>query len=303
MGLTNNSITVGSDGDRPVEMAYTDSGNRSAKGADYCLLLLHGLLGHRGTWSLLLPHFDERFRCIAPDLIGCGYSSKPTLADMPDRRRYSLEMQATYLREFVRRLGVEEIILVGHSLGGGLALMTACNEWPDGPRIRGLVLIAAAAYPQPMPGYIDELVGRPGRLLLLPAVQRLLFRAGIVQWVVRLTHRRMFYDAAKIPAGHDEAAIDILRSEGIFYAHRESARNAAPEDIESFPERYRQLSCPTLVIWGKDDRVVPALNALRLEGDIPGARLHVFDECGHVPHLEYPHESAAVIRDWARHQL
>jgi pimeloyl-ACP methyl ester carboxylesterase len=113
----------------------------------------------------------------------------------------------------------------------------------------------------------------------------------------------MFHDPDKIPEGHDEAAIDILRSKGIFYALRESARNAVPEDVDSFPERYRQLSCPTLVIWGKEDRVVPALNALRLEADIPGARLHVFDECGHLPHLEYPHESAAVIRDWARYQL
>lgn len=295
-------LCVGSDGDRP-EMAYTDSGNRSAGRTDYCLLLLHGLLDHRGTWSLLLPHFDERFRCIAPDLIGSGRSSKPALADTPERQRYSLTMQAAYLREFVRRLGVEEIILVGHSLGGGLALTLACSEWPDGPRVRGLVLIAAAAYPQPMPGYLDELVGRPGRLLLIPAVQRLLFRTGVVQRLVRLTHRRMFHDPDKIPEGHDEAAIDILRSKGIFYALRESARNAVPEDVDSFPERYRQISCPTLVIWGKEDRVVPALNALRLEADIPGARLHVFDECGHLPHLEYPHESAAVIRDWARYQL
>lgn len=298
-----NPLTVGSDADRPVEMAYTDTGPERAGRPDYCLLLLHGLLDHRGTWSHLLPHFDDRFRCIAPDLIGCGHSSKPTLADSPERLRYSLAMQAAYLREFVRRLDVAEIILVGNSLGGGLALMLACSEWPDGPRVRGLVLIAAAAYPQPMPGYLDELVGRPGRILLIPAVQRLLFRLGVVQWLVRLTHRRMFYDPEKIPEGHVEAAIDILRSEGIFYAHREAARNAVPEDAVSFAERYRRISCPTLIIWGKEDRVVPALNALRLEADIPGARLHIFDECGHVPHLEYPEETTAVIRDWARHQL
>ena len=82
-----------------------------------------------------------------------------------------------------------------------------------------------------------------------------------------------------------------------------TARNLVPSDINTFPQKYGTIRLPTLIVWGKEDRIIPALNALRLEADLPLAKLHVFDQCGHAPHLEYPEETAVVVRDWIRYNL
>ena len=84
------------------------------------------------------------------------------------------------------------------------------------------------------------------------------------------------------------------------YLEQLAARNLIPRDMTSFPDHYRHIDAPTLILWGRDDRIVPPLFALLFEEEIPGSTLHVFDECGHASHLELPVETAVVIRDWIR---
>ena len=98
-------------------------------------------------------------------------------------------------------------------------------------------------------------------------------------------------------------ATDILKLDGSPYACRWAARNMIPPDIESLRQRFSEITCPTLIIWGREDRIIPALFALLFEADIPKSKLHVFDDCGHAPQLEYPVETTAVIRDWAINNL
>lgn len=283
-----------------VDMAYVDSGDSSAP---HTLLLLHGLFDQGGTWRFLLPHFDERFRLIAPDLIGSGHSDKPRLESVPPAERYTIGMHAGHLRELVRGLDLKDVILVGNSLGGAIALWLVCTAWPQGPRVRGLVLIDAAAYPQELPGHIREAAGRAGALLENRLVRCLALRLGIVERVVRSVLRNVYFDHDKIPPELVEDAIEVIRSDNGAYAARLAAQNVVPPDASTFPEKYRQIDCPTLIVWGREDSITSPLCALRLEADIPGARLHVFDECGHAPQLEYPLETAVLIRDWVLHSL
>ena len=130
------TVTLDAGPGEPAQMAFTDSGDASAP---HTLLLLHGLLDQASTWRLLLPHFDEPFRLIAPDLIGSGFSDKPRLESVPQSERYTVDMHARHLRELAQRLELRDVILVGNSLGGAIALWLLCTAWPQGPGVRGLV--------------------------------------------------------------------------------------------------------------------------------------------------------------------
>ena len=82
---------------------------------------------------------------------------------------------------------------------------------------------------------------------------------------------------------------------GTPFSYRMTVRNLTPPDIDTFPDRYAGMRLPALIVWGRQDPIVPALNALRFEADLPAAKLQIFDDCGHVPHLERPR------RDGSRH--
>jgi pimeloyl-ACP methyl ester carboxylesterase len=295
------AVVGGDESGAPIRMAYTEAGDPHA---EVNLLLLHGLFDQRGTWSYLTPHLVAAgFHVIAPDLIGFGASSRPLLRDLPDDERYSVDTQVAFLRTFIRQLDLDDLVLVGSSLGGGAALRMLCTAWPGGPRIRGLVLEAAAGHAQTLPPYIQLLAGVPGRLFLHPWVQPLALATGVARFLTRRTFRQVFFDPEKIPRDLLDDAVDLLRTPNTLYAYSESARNLIPQDIASFSDRYRDIDAPTLILWGRDDRIVPPLFALLFEGEIPDSTLHVFDECGHAPHLELPVETAVVIRDWMRRHI
>lgn len=296
------TVVVGCDDGEPIEMPYLEQGNPEA---EYTLLLLHGLFDHKGTWGPMRAHFDDRFRLIAPDTAGFGRSTKPHLGSAPPAERYTVDMYAGYVRRFVAELGLDNFVLVGNSLGGGIALRLTCSPWKAAPppTVRGLVLIDAAGYPQAIPGYIQEMAGFPGALIASRVGHWLGTRLGIIPSVVRRAAGHVFHDPSRMSAEVIEEAIDILRDRDTVRAYRLAARNLVPDDIATFPERYRDITCPTLIVWGQEDHIVPALFALRFDADIPGSKLHVFQECGHAPHIEYAAETAILIRDWLRHNL
>ena len=126
--------------------------------------MLHGLFDHKGTWRRLWGLLEGTCRLVAPDLVGNGRSSKPRLAGRPVAYPYSLAMHCDHLEVLLERVGAHQVVLVGNSLGAGLALYLMCRRPQAARRVRGLVLIDAAAYPQAMPGYIHQMGGWPGRL-------------------------------------------------------------------------------------------------------------------------------------------
>ena len=143
-----------------VEMAYIDNG-----GGDHPpLVLLHGVFDNKATWFRLAARLAAR-RLIAPDLIGHGHSSKPTFAARPEHERYSPDMQVGYLAAFITALDLDDVILVGNSLGGGLALRLYLDFPALAAKVRGLVLIDAAGYPHKLPVHVRTLGSYPGKLL------------------------------------------------------------------------------------------------------------------------------------------
>ncbi|MCH2661407.1 alpha/beta hydrolase [bacterium] len=249
------------------------------------LVLLHGLFDTKATWLRLAPLLPQ-YRLIAPDLLGHGDSAKPDCAAEPPARRYAPDMQVDALRDFIAALDLDKLVLVGSSLGGGLALRLLLR-FPE-LQLRGLVLIAAAGYPQALPGYLGLLGGWPGRLLATAPLGALARHAGLLRLISHRTFRRCFHDPDKIPPALVAATHAALAAPGALYAYHQSAKNIVPPDNADFHRRFADIACPTLVLWGARDRVLDPRNAHRFAADIPGAELHLLPDCGHAPHLEYP---------------
>ena len=282
---------------KDMELVYLDNHNTTGSST---LLLLHGLFDHKGTWSSLCPYLNRHFRLLAPDLIGFGHSSKPLLDHLPVSYRYSPPMHAEYLCRFILQRGLDDVILVGNSLGGGIALYLALQFPQLQCRTRGLVLIDAAGYPQQLPGHIQELGGWLGTLMNNPFFRWLAFRTGLVSLVVQKTFEHAFYDERLITPELKNATLEILKSRNIFYAYKTAAQNILPAGHQEMVKKFAQITCPTLLIWGREDRIIPVLSALRFKEDIPHANLHIIEQCGHSPQLEHPEQVARLIGTWAQ---
>ncbi len=279
-----------------VEIAYIDNGGRRDHPP---LVLLHGIFDNKATWFRLTARLPGH-RIIAPDLLGHGHSSKPIFAARPAHERYSPDMQVGYLASFIAALDLDAVILIGNSLGGGLALRLYLDFPALAAKVRGLVLIDAAGYPHELPGHVQTLGGPLGKLLAHTPLYTIARTCGLLRWAAWRTFRRCFHDRSKIPPELATAAHAALATPNAAYAYHYSARNLVPPDLATFHQRFGAITCPTLVLWGQQDRVLPVRSAQRFAADLPAADLHVFANCGHAPHLEYSDETAAYIKQWIK---
>lgn len=265
-----------------IDIAYRDSGGQSDKPV---LLLLHGVFDQKGTWDQLVEQLPQ-YRAVAPDLVGHGQSSKPRLEHIPMAYRYSPDMQVEYLSLFIEKLQLESLVLVGSSLGGGIALRLYLDYPAVRAKTRALVLAAAAGYRQALPGHVYAMGHWLGRLLQSAPGGKLAQGLHLTHLAARRSIKRCFYDRKKIPGQLYDQALAALQDPNAFYAYRYSARNITPPDIAAFEQRFAEIACPTLIFWGREDRVINPLAALRFQAEIVDAELHLFDECGHAPHIE-----------------
>lgn len=264
-----------------LRLAYADSGQNSSQ----TLLLIHGIFDHKGTWRSLVEHLTD-VRCVAPDLLGHGQSDRPSLVHLPPEQRYSPNMQADYVAHLVEHLGIESIVLGGSSLGGGIALRLFLDYPAIRRRTQAIILSAAAGYRQPLPGYIREMGGWLGSLLKHPITQAISQKTGLLSHGARRSVARCFYDARAIPPALVEETLSALEEPNAFGAYQLAARNIMPPDLDQFSDRLSEIDVPTLIFWGREDRVISPLSALRFSKDIPDTQLHLFDRCGHAPHIE-----------------
>ena len=290
------AVTVGTEDGKPVQLAYTCYGQVEAP---VHLLLIHGLFDDQRTWQYLLPHLrhDDRYM-VTVDLLGTGLSSTPHLATTPATHRYDADLHVKQLRQLIAELSLRNLVLMGSSLGGGLALRMLCTPWPDRPAMVGLILEDAAAYPQQIPSLLRVFQGRLGSLITAPWSRRVLLSLGIAQWVIKRSIRRAFADPDAIPPGLWERYLSLLTSSQRIRAAQETARNMVPSNMDWIVDAYSSVAWPTLVCWGRQDRVISPLYAQRLAEDVPQSKLHLIDDCGHAPHLEKPRQLAQTIGEW-----
>jgi pimeloyl-ACP methyl ester carboxylesterase len=236
-------------------LRYVDSG-----GSGPVIVLLHGMGNDSEAWAFNTPALSRNFRVIALDQLGYGKSDKPLV-------NYRVALWVDFLDRFLRELKVEKVSLVGASLGGWIAASYAL-EHPD--RVERLVLISTGGYPLP------EGVGEKELRLLNPSTRaevRVLLDAVFVNPLLRSEQALDFVYAKRMSAGDgwtNRAMIEsMLRNEDVIGA------------------RFREIRTPTLLVWGRDDRMTPLKSIGEpLSRDIPGSKLVVIDAAGHLPQIE-----------------
>ena len=265
--------------DAPVKLFVEEKGEGSP------LLLIHGFGASTFTWREIAPALARQHRVIAVDLKGFGQSDKPF------DERYSVFDQAELLKQLIIDKDLRDLTLIGHSFGGGVALVLALDEDPQlKGRIKKLVLLDTIAYPQDIPVAFKMLdmpvVSHVGVRMLPPAVQ------------ARLALRIAYLDNSKIDDDEVEMYAAPLRTAAGKHAISHSARQIMPEDLEEISKRYASIELPTLIAWCDYDRVVPLDVGLKLRRTLPNATLEIIDSCGHMPHEEQPEATLELIEDF-----
>jgi pimeloyl-ACP methyl ester carboxylesterase len=229
------------------------------------VLFLHGFASSLETWDAVQPLVAKSRRTLAVDLKGFGYSARPA-------GDYSPPAQAKMLLELLDQQGIHEVIVVAHSWGTSIALAMAL-EAPQ--RVKRLALYDAWAYEEQLPPFF--LWART------PNVGEFLFRA----FYKERPYERIafaFYDRERYVT---EPLLDLteaaLERPGTVAAALEATRGQTYDEWQS---RYRSISAPTLLLWGRDDEVTTLAFGERLARELPNARLAVYPRCGHFPMIE-----------------
>lgn len=238
------------------------------------LVLLHGFGASSFSWRRIMPALSGRCRVIAPDLKGFGLSQKPRDTG------YAVADQAELIIDFMRRLDLQNVILGGHSFGGAVALLTelTISETSESP-ISGLILMDAAAYPQPLPAFF--------KILRTPLLNRLTLSLLPPAMLVRSMLKQSVYDPRTITEEMVTGYSAGLAQPGAGWTALATARRIIPPNADTLPSLYPSISKPSLILWGAEDRITPLASGKRLAEALPSSRLTVFSSCGHMPQEEW----------------
>lgn len=263
------------------ELSYVDSGSGPA------VLFIHGILGSLRQWEHLIDAMDDDHRVVMPDLFGHGKSAKP-FGD------YSLSAHAAAMRDLLDHLGIERVTVVGHSLGGGIA-MQFFYLFPE--RVERLVLVSSGGL-----GREVNLVLRSATLPGAAQVLSVVASAPVLSRVEALGR-----GASKIgwKPGADVSAIwrgfsslGDRESRRAFLATTRAVIDIGGQSISAHDHLQDALPVPTMIVWGSKDRMIPASHALSVEKELPDCRVEIFDGAGHFPHLDDPDRFARVLREF-----
>ena len=261
--------------------SYTDSGSGPA------LLFIHGILGSQKQWAHLVDRLDDDHRLVVPDLFGHGESAKP-VGD------YSLGAHAATLRDLLDRLGIERVSLVGHSLGGGIA-MVFTYLFPE--RVERLVLVSSGGLGREVSPLLRSAT-LPGAELVLPVlasgwVRGRLASAGRVLEAVGM---RPDSDVREVWTGFTSLGdADTRRA---FLATTRAVIDPGGQSVTAHDHLREATQLPTLVVWGTRDRMIPAWHAAAATTSIKHCRVELFQGAGHFPHLDDPDRFADLVREF-----
>ncbi len=245
------------------------------------LLLIHGFLVTHAEWDEVLDELAQRFYVVAPDLPGFGDSEKPG----PARFAYGIEAFAEAVADLVAAFDLSRANVIGHSMGGAVALTLAAQH-PE--IVQRLVLVDPLVYPFPM--------SLKARMPLYPIIGPFIFK----QLYGRSMFRSYFRDEV-FPSG---VGLNLERIDEYYDrfnapAARESAYATMRAMLDTRPvvARLGRVRAPTLIVWGREDRLFPVSFAGKLAKEIPGALLEVMDT-GHSPAEERPSQFMAAVTEF-----
>jgi len=251
------------------------------------LVLIHGMINSSRHWEAVATQLAGSHRVIAPDLIGHGEAATP-------RGDYSLGAHAASIRDLLTTIGVERATIIGHSLGGGVA-MQFFYQFPQ--RTERLALISSGGLGQEVSPLLRgaALPGSATLLKLAAQPQLVGALAGAGRRMRKRGNSTGIYLQAVARAlaplqedGSRRAFLQTLRAVIDVHGQRVSARDRL----------YLLGEMPTLIAWGERDRTIPLEHGLEAQRAIPNCRFETLPKAAHFPNLEDPDGLAAVLSDW-----
>ena len=249
-------------------------------GSGFPVLLIHGSgpgVSAYANWRLVMPELAKQVRVIAPDMVGFGFTERRA------GQAYNMDVWVAQAIGVLDALGIEQADLVGNSFGGALALALTIRH-PQ--RVRRLVLMGSVGVPFNLTEGLDRVWGyEPSLVNMRELLDWFAYDRGLVNDDLA----RLRYEASIRPGFQESFA-------AMFPAPRQrwvDAMASAEADI-------RAIAHQTLVIHGREDRVIPLSNSVTLADWIVRAQLHVFGQCGHWTQIEHAGRFARLVGDFLR---
>jgi pimeloyl-ACP methyl ester carboxylesterase len=256
-------------------------------GSGPVVVLLHGIASSSTTWGQVMPGLAERTTVVAPDLLGHGSSTK-SAGD------YSLGALANGIRDLMAALGHQRATLIGHSLGGGVALQFA-YQFPD--RCERLVLVGS--------GGLGREIGFVFRALSFPGLEHLLAPAFAPAVRSRSTALMKWMRGVGIPfpSSFDEiwqgyASLSDGDTRRAFFHALHSVVDPGGQRVSALNRLHLASQMPTLIIWGERDSILPLRHGHAAHEAMPGSILHVFEGVGHWPQHDRPEEFVRLVLEF-----
>jgi pimeloyl-ACP methyl ester carboxylesterase len=248
------------------------------------VVLIHGVAGRAGQWDQIVQLLADTHAVVAPDLLGHGESAKP-------RGDYSLGAHASGIRDLLVGLNIERASIVGHSLGGGIAMQFA-YQFPE--RCERLVLVSSGGLGESVHPMLRAAT-LPGSELVLPllAHPRVLDVASLLPRALGRIGLHSGPDLTEMAKGYQSLSDAEARS--AFIHTLRSVIDPTGQRINGSDRLYLASKIPSLIVWGRRDRIIPVEHAQPAHEGMPGSRLEVFDEAGHFPQLDDPLRFARTL--------
>jgi pimeloyl-ACP methyl ester carboxylesterase len=251
------------------------------------VVLIHGVAGRAAQWMQVIELLAQSHTIVAPDLLGHGESAKP-------RGDYSLGAHASGIRDLLVGLKIERASIVGHSLGGGIAMQFA-YQFPE--RCERLVLVSSGGLGEEvhsllraatLPGseFVLPVVAHPRVLALAAALPRALGRLGV----------HTGPDLTEMARGYQSLYDREARS--AFIHTLRAVVDPTGQRVDASDRLYLASQMPSMIVWGARDRIIPVKHGRSAHEGMPGSRLEIFERAGHFPQLQDPVRFARTLEDF-----
>jgi pimeloyl-ACP methyl ester carboxylesterase len=256
-------------------------------GSGPLLVLIHGITSSSATWDRVLPRLARRYTVLAPDLLGHGHSDKL-------RGDYSIGAHANTIRDLLDGLGYGEASFVGHSLGGGVALQFA-YQYPQ--QTDRLVLVAPGGFGREV-SLLLRAASMPGSgPVLALAAWRPFVQAGTLL-TQTLGHLGIHGNTDLEEIGRGYALLADRDSRRAFIHTLRSVVDYGGQRVSALDRIGSTDRIPSLIVWGEDDRVVPARQGMDAHQTRPHIHLKVFKHTGHFPHRDDPRRFVRAVDEF-----
>jgi pimeloyl-ACP methyl ester carboxylesterase len=256
-------------------------------GSGPVLLLLHGITDSSATWESVTPWLTDRFTLIAPDLLGHGESATPT-------GDYSLGAHASGVRDVLTALGHQRVTVVGHSLGGGIAMQFA-YQFPE--RCERLALVSSGGLGREVHTVLRA-AALPGADFVLPLLtsSQLLGVGRAAGAVLERLRIEPPGDVSELARGF--ASLDNSGSRQAFLHTLRAVIEPGGQRVNANNRLHLAALLPTLIVWGERDSIIPVSHGEAAHAAMPASRFEVFPDAGHFPHNADPQRFAETLRDF-----